>query len=768
MSLVWACALIGALAAPDLSLEPPLGPIAGTFVAVAHWRSEPPPASVAFQLADAAGKVTWKGSAEFSAPLRRAALRCDTHAMVDGAYTLTANAGAETVSISLTLRQGRESLPERRPFQKRMLWMPMTGYTDAQLDDAARAGYDTLFTKVAPPYAGPGVPIDFSEADALIKKAQARGMKAVVGWLLWVGLPPGQFDLQRADGTRIPNRIDPCCDAAMAQVRAYAEQVQDHYTGCADVIAVAPTWGIYGEAGYAEFNAGYSPFALEKFNRWLVTRGEPQVATLPNAADAAHWLLWHRFRFEYLPQVWGELNGYLKRRDPNGIKIGAWQEIYNGHMFDLALSEAPGADFAINEMCFPWGTTYDQPKAIGETMGIRYKCGGYSDYKDYYLPLIARKWAEGQQAIGCQLSNSYAEENYRWPTGTAARLEFDRWEDQFAPVLRRVRDTTVVDEPTDVAYVQMTYPAAIYPDAGNTVVDLNLYEVVLRMYGVAYDRIPITRLSRLHVADLAKYKFIVVPDAWYLDEAMWLKLNASGAKILLTGGVMQAGDGGIVPEGGSRNLNGATLTYGKTDGGAVRVAPACPASLARGVDEFLRATPVTLPPDIGLTDVVKADSPIQVGGKPLVAQVGNIYIIANRLLFACAYDPKRVIPKLSGSKDPSADEGDPWGLASSSNPANRLGELLIRNLVEASGAVARIPDPLPRWRSPYLGDHVERLNVTGNIVVNQDQGPHTVSVLSARRVTNFPCAADGTRWKSEVTVPAYDFAVLAYEGTASK
>ncbi|MBI5091020.1 MAG: hypothetical protein HZB26_01085 [Candidatus Hydrogenedentes bacterium] len=763
MSLVWACALFSLVTAPDLSIEPPLDPISGTFTTVAYWRGATPPASVAFQLANATSHVVWQDSTEFSSPLRRAALRCDTGAIADGAYTLTAKAGDQSASVTLTLRQGRESLPECRPFRSRMLWMPMTGYTDTQLDDAASAGYDTLFTKVAPPYAGPGVPLDFTEADGLIKKAQARGMKAVVGWLLWVGLPPGQFGLARADGSQIANQIDPCCDAAMAQVKAYAEQLLDHYMGCRDIIALTPTWGIYGEAGYTEFNSGYSLYALEKFNRWLVARGEAQVAKLPDASDAYHWLLWHRFRFEYLPQVWGEFNGHLKRLEPNGVKIGAWQEIYNGHMYDLALSEAPGADFAINEMCFPWGMTYDQPKAIGETMGIRYKCNAYTDYKDYYLPLIARKWAEGQQAIGCQLSNSYAEENYAWQSGTAARLEFDRWEDQFAPVIRRVRDTVVIDESADVAYVQMTYPAAIYPDAGNTVTDINLYEIVLRMYGVAYDRIPITRLSRLRAADLAKYKLIVFPGAWYLDDAMWLKLKASGANVLVTGGAMQAGDGGIIADGGVRSLDGLNLEYGKTAGGDPEIAPGCPESFSRDIAEFLRQTPVALPADIGISNLANAETLLSLGGRPWLARSGAFHFISNRMLYACAYDPQRVIPKLSGSKDPSANEGDPWGLASSASPANRLGELILRNVVESSGATIRISDPLPRMSSPYLGDHVERINVTGNIAVNLDKEAHTVSIVCARPVTNFPCAADGTRWKAQVTIPAYDFVALTYD-----
>ena len=47
----------------------------------------------------------------------------------------------------------------------------------------------------------------------------------------------------------------------------------------------------------------------------------------------------------------------------------------------------------------------------------------------------------------------------------------------------------------------------------DTIIDINLYEIVLRMYGMAYERIPITRLSRLGPADLARYKLIVVPDA---------------------------------------------------------------------------------------------------------------------------------------------------------------------------------------------------------------------------------------------------------------
>ncbi|NIA16643.1 MAG: hypothetical protein GWP08_21545 [Nitrospiraceae bacterium] len=746
----------------DLVIEPPLDPITGTFAAVAHWVGAAPPENVELTLVSEDGAQVRRASAVFSPDERRASARFDTSGVPDGAYRLVARAGDREAAVRIRLRQGREPLPDTRPFRSRMLWMPMTGCTDEDLDDAVAAGYDTLFTKVAPHYPGPARPIDFDAADDLIRKAQARGMKIVLAWLLWTGLPHGRFYIECEDGSRMENRIDPCWDAAMAAVRLHAERLLDHYMGCADVIAIAPTWGIYGEAGYAAFNAGYSPYTLEKYNRWRIARGEATVSALPSAANPGENVLFHRFRFEYLVSVWGELSAHLRRLEPNGIPVGAWQEIYNGHMYQLALSETPGADFAINEMCFPWGTTYDQSRALGETMGFRFKCAGYAAYRDYYRPLIARKWAEGQQAVGCQLSLDYAEKNYtQWPAGRAKEVAFHQWEDRFASVIRRVRDTPVAEEPAEVAYVQMTYPAACYPDAANTIIDINLYEIVLRMYGVPYEGIPVTRLSRLRAEDLAGYRLILVPGAWYLDEAQWRKLRACGAQVVLTGGVAQFG--------GARAAaarDGLGFDYGATPGGVPELEAGCPEAVARDLVPMLAEGAIRLPEDLGLRGLRGAEAFIRLGGKPLLAREGRFWFIANRLLYACAFDPARKPPNLSGSGDPSANEADPWGKASSSSPANRFGETLLRNLFEACGVTPRIPDPLPRACSRYLGDHVERVNVTGNIVANQDAEAHTIIILCARPVTNFPCTPQEGRWAAEVTVPPYDFVVLHYGDSA--
>jgi len=762
-------ALAAALATPpahaqDLDIEPPLDPLAGIFAAVAYWRGEPAPDDLAFRLVDGDGETVWQTESQFSSDLRRASERCDTAGFPDGAYDLVAAAGGQESRVDLRLRQGRDPLPDARPFRSRMIWMPMTGYTDEQLDDAVAAGYDTVFVKVHPTYAGPGRPIDFmAGGEDLVKKAQARGMKVITAWLLWTALEPGAFWLEKADGTREMGRIDPCWDAAMAQVRQFCEQMLDHYLGCGDVIAIAPTWGIYGEAGYAAFDGGYGPHALAKFNRWLVAHGEGQADRLPDGSDPYRHVLFHRFRFEHNAAVWGELNGHLRRLEPNGLAIGAWQEIYNGHMYQLALNEVPGADFAVNEMCFPWGTTQDQARALGETMGLRYKCDRFEDYRDYYLPLLARRWAEGQQGIGCQLSNAYAEKTYaKWPEGKAAEVEFDLWEDRMAPVIARVRDTLVVPEPADVAYVQMTYPAACYPDVGHTVADINLYEIVLRMWGVSYDRIPVHRLTRLRASDLARYKLIILPGAWYLDEDVWRTLAACGANVLFTGGVFQAGLGRWVSDGESRTFDGLTFTYGKTPGGVPALTEHCPEAVARDLAEILDQGEISLPPDLGLADLSGAEVLLRVGDKPLVARRDRFFFITNRLLYACAHDPDRVIPNLSGSTDVSANEADPWGLASSSSPGNLFGETLLRNLIEQSGARVRIPEPLPRGFSRYLGDHVEPVNVTGNIVVNQDDLEHTLDVICSRPVLNVPCRPIGDHFVASVTVPPYDFVALHY------
>ena len=748
--------LTGNVLAGELKLEPPLDPISGFFSATACWsgNSFPPEVFSLLKKKDS-GKMVWHDKGCFSPRSGYYSTQCNTTAFPDGLYTLQVEAQGQKDQVTIRLRQGRSTLSNERPFQKHLIWMPMTGWTEQQIDDAVAAGYDTVFAKVHPMAAPCGVPLDYNTGgDDLIRAAQKRGMKIIVAWLLWTGLPADQFYLQCRDGHRLPGRIDPCWDAAMRTIRVFSERLLAHYSGCADIIGIVPTWGIYGEAGYAAFDGGYSPWALEKFNRWRIAHGYAPLKKLPLEDATFDGLLFHRFRFEYNTTVWGELNAHLRNLEPNGIAVGAWQEIYNGYMYSLALNEVPGADFALNEMAFPWGTTRDQLHALGETMGFRFKCDSAQDFRDYYLPLIARKWAEGQQAIGCQLSCSYAEKNYKtWPREKARAVKFDQWEDQFASSIRRVCDTPVLREPAEVACIQMTYPAAVYPDRVNTITDINLYEIVLRMYGIEYDRIPFDRLPRVPVKTLQKYKILILPDAWYLDTDIWRKLRAARVPLLLTGGVMQASDDGLYPDGTSRVLAGMKVTYGKTSGGDIRITSAWSS-------KFSLEGAYTLPPDIGICDVKGGICLVAVGGRPLLVYNDKCYLVTNRLLYACAYDPNRVIPSLSGSDDASANENDPWGYAASDAPANKMGEQLLRNILQSCGVLIRIPHPLPRHYSRYLGDHVERISVTQNIVVNTDAQAHTVEIHTYWPVKNFPCLKQGTVYSTMVTVGPYDFVAL--------
>jgi hypothetical protein len=283
------------------------------------------------------------------------------------------------------------------------------------------------------------------------------------------------------------------------------------------------------------------------------------------------------------------------------------------------------------------------------------------------------------------------------------------------------------------------------------------------MYGVPYDRIPITRLSRLRAEDLARYKLIVVPGAWYVDGDTWRKLSACGANVLFTGGTAQYSDGGGTPPGGTRQLEGLKLKYGKTNGGGVEIAEAAPESLRRCIEPVLEQHAPRLPEDLGVADIQGAEVYLTVGGRPLLARRNRLIFITNRLLYACAYDPQRTPPQLGGSADSSANEADPWGLASSDARGNIFGEAVLKGVVEMSGALCRIEDPLPRTYSPWLGDHVERLNVTGNIVVNNDGVEHTVAVLCRRRPVNVPSAQreDGL-WEAQINARPYDFVTIEY------
>ncbi|MGB9587612.1 MAG: hypothetical protein ACPL7O_05475, partial [Armatimonadota bacterium] len=92
------------------------------------------------------------------------------------------------------------------PLQKYHVWLPMTGMSDAQIEDARQAGYDTVMLKIHPPLVDNRREIDFSSTDDTIKRVTDRGMNVLLAILGWVGLGNGQFWDVEEDGSKIMNQ----------------------------------------------------------------------------------------------------------------------------------------------------------------------------------------------------------------------------------------------------------------------------------------------------------------------------------------------------------------------------------------------------------------------------------------------------------------------------------------------------------------------------------------------------------------------------------
>ena len=77
------------------------------------------------------------------------------------------------------------------PLKPHHVWLPMTGMTNEQIEQARRAGYDTVMLKISPRPSPDGTAIDFAATDELVARATRRGMKVIPAILGWVGLGRG-------------------------------------------------------------------------------------------------------------------------------------------------------------------------------------------------------------------------------------------------------------------------------------------------------------------------------------------------------------------------------------------------------------------------------------------------------------------------------------------------------------------------------------------------------------------------------------------------
>ena len=650
------------------------------------------------------------------------------------------------------------------PLGQYHVWHPMTGVTSQQIDCAIAAGYDTMFIKIRPALTANGTDIDSNEK---IKQATDKGMKVIIAILGWGGLGQGQFWDMDENGEKIYDRLDPFWPEAMEKVEWYFGRVIDHYKANPDVVAFAPTWGIYGEAGFTSQTAGRSKHVLARFNEWRKTQNLLPLDKLPTnkTGPNTEFNRFVRFRYLYLEEKFDAMVRCLKKR-AGDIPVGFWQELYSVVGYLWTMVEIPSADFALYESCFPYQTVHHPEKSLAETMGFRYKCHSPEDYRNYYLPLLARKRGEGQRFMGCQLSNHYAVDNYGWDKEKTEQVRFDQWEDEFSPHLKRLLDTPLDSPDRDVLLVFPNYTAAALTNHGEYAdrhaIDAKFIDILLRMYGCQMVRYGTTRFDKLSVEQMNRFRLIVVPCASYLIPQTYEKLKHTDTVVLFTGSFGRSFDAEITAFGQKRQIDGTTLHYLQRPAGEVTI------TSAHKITKQLCKTitpPLRIPTDETFA-YEQENNNISVlmrcGSYPLIStRYNDHFIFIHGSFFASlAYDPDRKMQQVSGSSDASADEADLWGKYSSSKAENAVGRALIKNILDFTGVEYRVTAPKPRTATRFLGDHMEVASISANIVYNNTGQTQTLTVRIPYQPIGYRPRLIDKKYETEVKIPPYSYLAL--------
>lgn len=665
---------------------------------------------------------------------------------------------------------------DRSPLKDFHVWQPMTGYTDQQVADARAAGFDTILLKIHPEIKTEPLAVDFESTDQQVTQLSEAGFKVVMAILGWASLganadgviPPdgsaGFWDT-RENGEKVPGRLDPFWPEAMDRVEWYYRECFRHYRDHPNVVAFVPTWGIYGEAGFTSYDAGRSPHALARFNQWRQQQDLPPAAAIPNLSGGPNteYNRFILFRYQYVQSAFNDMLARL-RPEAGGRIVGMWQELYPvvGYLWNMV--RIPNADFALYESCFTFQTSHDQHSTLAETMGFRYRCLSAEQYQDYYLPLLARKRGEGQRFMGCQLSNHYAVQYYGWSEERTERVEFDRWEDLFSPTLKKLLDKPLESPERDVLLVFPSYAAAALSDSQRHGVDAFLLDTLLRMYGCQIQRIGSPELDAMTLEEMNQYRLIVVPEASFIFEGTWRKLRSSTAHVLLTGEVAQALNGEMTPAEDTREFDGMNITYGNRPAGEVSMDSVT--ALTRNLPMEIEGKPLALPEDESFNFAGPgADVLLSCEGWPLVSLHNGETLMLHGHIFASAcHNPRRKAPRnTGGSADPSANEMDIYGPHDAADPRNAFTTALMKNILDWAGADYRLPNPKPRTITRYLGDHMEQVYISANLVYNNTGRRQTVTVRTPYAVQGMNSRRTGGRYETKVTVPAYSYKTLQPE-----
>ncbi len=651
------------------------------------------------------------------------------------------------------------------PLGDRLVWLPMTGSSDEQLAAASQAGYDTVLWKISPRFSPQAGGVDLKPADERVEQARRHSLKSILAVLGEGSLGSGEFFDVDEQANRLPNQLDPFWPEAMARIERAYTQIVERYRTDPDVVAFAPTWGIYGEAGFKSFASGRSPHALARFNEWRKREGLEPLAALPSRKDGPNteYNRFIRFRYVYVEE---QSDGIIRRlKDRAGGKpVGTWQELYPviGYLWNMV--EVPSADFALYESCFPFQTSHHPESTLAETMGFRYRCDSAEAYRNYYLPLLARKRGEGQRFMGCQLSNDYAHRSYGWPADKADRVGFDEWEDRFAPHLKKLNAVRVEEEARDVLLVFPTYAAAALSESPVHAADVMTIDVLLRMFGCQMKRCGSPALDKMTIEQMNRFRLLVVPCAAFLQKNTLARLEKCSATVLFTGCFGQSFEGKYASFGQEREVLGMQIRYVRRPPGDMQVA--ADHILTRNIG----TARVSLPEDESFEYAnlpQAAHVLLRCGQQPLLStsDSGRLLFLHGHCFAGIAYDRQRKPPSLGGSADPSANETDMWGPYSSTKPENLVGQQLMKNILDQAHVDYRVPDPKPRTATRYLGDHMEQASISGNIAYNNTAVPQELRARLPYRPRKWPCKPMENRFEARVGVPPFGYVVLEPEDT---
>ena len=82
---------------------------------------------------------------------------------------------------------------------------------------------------------------------------------------------------------------------------------------------------------------------------------------------------------------------------------------------------------------------------------------------------------------------------------------------------------------------------------------------------------------------------------------------------------------------------------------------------------------------------------------------------------------------------------------------------MIKRILDYARVDYRIPEAKPRIAAPYLGDHVEPVGISANLVYNNTAQPQTVLVRTPFKPEVFQPRLVGERYETEVTVPPFSY-----------